>query len=164
MKRIPEIGSSLGRGIRDFKRSLSDLQSDVHTDLNPPPRDLRPPAPRRDVTPTPAQDHTASGPKRCLPDGAAIVKPSVRLIRKHVQHLAGPDLGLGIAPVSDVEQVGVGVGTRRAARRAARGRRETPPERFVLCDEEIRLGAPSSRSDGAGISRIWQSVRSASSS
>ena len=65
-KRIPEIGSSLGRGIRDFKRSLSDLQSDVHTDLNPPPRDLRTPAPRRDVTPTPAQDDTASGPKRLL--------------------------------------------------------------------------------------------------
>jgi sec-independent protein translocase protein TatA len=64
-KRIPEIGSSLGRGIRDFKRSLSDLQNDVHTDLNPPPRDLRTPAPRRDDASTPGQDDS-SGPKRLL--------------------------------------------------------------------------------------------------
>jgi sec-independent protein translocase protein TatA len=74
-KRIPEIGSSLGRGIRDFKRSLNDLQSDVHTDLNPPPRDLRAPAaprdlrtpaPPRDVASTPGQDDNYSGPKRLL--------------------------------------------------------------------------------------------------
>lgn len=65
-KRIPEIGSSLGRGIRDFKRSLSDLQNDVHTDLNPPPRDLRTSAPRRDVASTPGQDDASSGPKRLL--------------------------------------------------------------------------------------------------
>lgn len=65
-KRIPEIGSSLGRGIRDFKRSLNDLQSDVHTDLNQAPRDLRTPAPRRDVTSTRSQDDNSSGPKRLL--------------------------------------------------------------------------------------------------
>jgi sec-independent protein translocase protein TatA len=67
-KRIPEIGSSLGRGIRDFKRSLNDLQNDVHTDLNPPPRDLRTsaPTPRRDVASTPGQDDTRSEPKRLL--------------------------------------------------------------------------------------------------
>jgi len=29
-RRIPEIGSSLGRGIRDFKRSMNDLQNDLH--------------------------------------------------------------------------------------------------------------------------------------
>jgi sec-independent protein translocase protein TatA len=65
-KRIPEIGSSLGRGIRDFKRSLSDLQSDVHADLNPPPRDLRTPAPPRDAAPTRGQDDNYSGPKRLI--------------------------------------------------------------------------------------------------
>ena len=47
-KRIPEIGSSLGRGLRDFKRSLNDLQNDVHTDLRVPPRDTSPSQPRAD--------------------------------------------------------------------------------------------------------------------
>jgi sec-independent protein translocase protein TatA len=65
-KRIPEIGSSLGRGIRDFKRSLNDLQNDVHTDLSLPPRDLRTPVPKRDIATTPSQDEARSEPKRLL--------------------------------------------------------------------------------------------------
>lgn len=28
-KRLPEIGASLGKGIRDFKKGVSDIQSDV---------------------------------------------------------------------------------------------------------------------------------------
>jgi sec-independent protein translocase protein TatA len=40
-KRIPEIGSSLGQGIKEFKRSLKDATSD---DLPPPPRGAQPPA------------------------------------------------------------------------------------------------------------------------
>jgi sec-independent protein translocase protein TatA len=40
-KRIPEIGSSLGQGIKEFKRSLKDATSD---DLPPPPRGVQPPA------------------------------------------------------------------------------------------------------------------------
>ncbi len=39
-KRIPEIGSSLGQGIKEFKRSLKDATSD---DLPPPPRGVQPP-------------------------------------------------------------------------------------------------------------------------
>lgn len=35
-KRLPEIGSSMGKGIREFKRSLSDTQDAV---LNPPAND-----------------------------------------------------------------------------------------------------------------------------
>lgn len=35
-KRLPEIGSSMGKGIREFKRSISDTQDAV---LNPPPAD-----------------------------------------------------------------------------------------------------------------------------
>ena len=38
-KRIPEIGSSLGQGIREFKRSLKDVADD-----RPEPRGVQPPA------------------------------------------------------------------------------------------------------------------------
>jgi sec-independent protein translocase protein TatA len=65
-KRIPEIGSSLGRGIRDFKRSMSDLQNDVHADVGPAPRDLRAPAPKGDPAPSASQDDSRSEPKRLL--------------------------------------------------------------------------------------------------
>lgn len=40
-KRIPEIGSSLGQGIKEFKRSLKDATGD---DLPVPPRGAQPPA------------------------------------------------------------------------------------------------------------------------
>jgi sec-independent protein translocase protein TatA len=63
-KRIPEIGSSLGRGIRDFKKSMNDLQNDVHTELPPAPRDIR--APRTDATPAAGQDDSRPEPKRLL--------------------------------------------------------------------------------------------------
>ena len=39
-RRIPEIGSSLGQGIKEFKRSLKDATGD---DLPPPPRGGQPP-------------------------------------------------------------------------------------------------------------------------
>jgi sec-independent protein translocase protein TatA len=39
-RRIPEIGSSLGQGIREFKRSLKEV-----TDDHPEPRGVQPPAP-----------------------------------------------------------------------------------------------------------------------
>ena len=39
-KRIPEIGSSLGQGIKEFKRSLKDATGD---DVPPPPRGVQPP-------------------------------------------------------------------------------------------------------------------------
>lgn len=58
-KRLPEVGSSIGKGIREFKRSLSDTQdaimgSDDSRNLQP-----RPPEP-------PAQNQQASSgePKR----------------------------------------------------------------------------------------------------
>lgn len=38
-KRLPEIGSSMGKGIREFKRSLTDTQDAV---LNPPENDRNP--------------------------------------------------------------------------------------------------------------------------
>ena len=41
-KRLPEVGASIGKGIREFKRSLTDTQDAI---LNNP--DERPPAPRQ---------------------------------------------------------------------------------------------------------------------
>jgi sec-independent protein translocase protein TatA len=46
-KRIPEIGSSFGRGIREFKKSLGDGSSDdsaARNELRAPARDAEPPA------------------------------------------------------------------------------------------------------------------------
>jgi sec-independent protein translocase protein TatA len=66
-KRIPEIGSSLGRGIREFKRSVNDLHNDVHADLGPAPRDY--PAattPAADSGSAAGQDEVRSEPKRLM--------------------------------------------------------------------------------------------------
>jgi sec-independent protein translocase protein TatA len=41
-KRIPEIGSSLGRGIKEFQRSLKDATTSDQPAS--PPRNLEPPA------------------------------------------------------------------------------------------------------------------------
>lgn len=32
-KRLPEIGSSLGRGIREFKESIKDVENDVRGEI-----------------------------------------------------------------------------------------------------------------------------------
>jgi sec-independent protein translocase protein TatA len=45
-KRIPEIGSSLGRGIRDFRRGMSQLGDEVM-----PPEDHQEPRPISSVLP-----------------------------------------------------------------------------------------------------------------
>ena len=44
-KRLPEIGSSMGKGIREFKRSMREVTEDL--DAPAPRRDL----PRNDTTP-----------------------------------------------------------------------------------------------------------------
>ncbi|HZI22227.1 MAG TPA: twin-arginine translocase TatA/TatE family subunit [Gemmatimonadales bacterium] len=49
-KRIPEIGSSLGQGIKEFKRSLSDATRD-----DPSTRNVQPPAASGSV-PSPGGD------------------------------------------------------------------------------------------------------------
>lgn len=41
-KRLPEIGASMGKGIREFKRSLRDVQDSIENP-EPPPR-IEPPA------------------------------------------------------------------------------------------------------------------------
>lgn len=63
-KRLPEIGASMGKGIREFKKSISDVDKSL-SDAPPDPRDrlASPPAeraaPRRD-------DDDRPEPKRLL--------------------------------------------------------------------------------------------------
>ena len=58
-KRLPEIGASLGKGIREFKRTVSDAQ-----DLNARGDEARSPAPRQpEVNSSPPQS-TSGDPKR----------------------------------------------------------------------------------------------------
>jgi len=61
-KRLPEIGSSMGKGIREFKRSLTDTQDAV---LNPPDSDRNP---QRmldaDKSPASSTAPTSGDPKR----------------------------------------------------------------------------------------------------
>jgi sec-independent protein translocase protein TatA len=37
-KRLPEIGSSLGKGIREFKGSLREIENEIKTPMDAPPR------------------------------------------------------------------------------------------------------------------------------
>lgn len=50
-KRLPEIGSSLGKGIREFKRSMREVTDDIDA----------PPPPRRELPPR--NDQPGSGPQ-----------------------------------------------------------------------------------------------------
>ncbi len=60
-KRLPEVGASIGKGIREFKRSLTDTQEAIMGDdasRNLPPR-------QTDATTPPAQSSAPQGePKR----------------------------------------------------------------------------------------------------
>ena len=57
-KRLPEIGASLGKGIREFKRTVSDAQ-----DLNPGRDEARSALPRQPEGNSPPQSPTGD-PKR----------------------------------------------------------------------------------------------------
>ena len=57
-KRLPEVGSSIGKGIREFKRSISDTQDAI---MGPDERTNLPPR-QPDATQQPS--HTSGEPKR----------------------------------------------------------------------------------------------------
>ena len=60
-KRVPEIGASIGKGIREFKRNLSD----VDRQIKEPDRDMR--AERLNAgEPARREDDATSEPKRLL--------------------------------------------------------------------------------------------------
>lgn len=50
-KRLPEIGQSMGKGLRDFKRSLRDVEHTIESDQLPPPPAPQPPT----ATPAPGE-------------------------------------------------------------------------------------------------------------
>ena len=42
-KRLPELGSGLGKGIREFKRSMRSINEEIERDDAPPAQQIRPP-------------------------------------------------------------------------------------------------------------------------
>jgi len=63
-KRVPEISASFGKGIREFKRNLNDVESAV-TGAIDPRYDSRP-APLPERAPERAAEETRPEPKRLL--------------------------------------------------------------------------------------------------
>jgi sec-independent protein translocase protein TatA len=66
-KRIPEIAGSFGKGIKEFKKNMSDVQRDIVSDdrddriASPPPRDQLPASDRNATT-----DEVRPEPKRLI--------------------------------------------------------------------------------------------------
>jgi len=70
-KRLPEIGQSLGKGIREFRRSVNDLGSSSHAADNTADRTAEVRREYFEPSPTPSierrpQEERASEPKRLL--------------------------------------------------------------------------------------------------
>lgn len=55
-KRLPEIGASLGKGIREFKSSVSEIQADVARSTEPERREMPPTRATPSVPPPPASE------------------------------------------------------------------------------------------------------------
>ena len=47
-KRLPEIGSSLGKGIREFKGSIKEIEDDVRDEIESPKSENEAPSTSRD--------------------------------------------------------------------------------------------------------------------
>jgi sec-independent protein translocase protein TatA len=52
-KRLPELGSGLGKGIREFRRSMSDISAEIKRPEEP--ERIHQPAPRASVPPAAAE-------------------------------------------------------------------------------------------------------------
>jgi sec-independent protein translocase protein TatA len=59
-KRLPELGSGLGKGIREFKRSVSDIKDEV--ERGDTPNQIQSPPPRAQVTPPQQAEQTPQVP------------------------------------------------------------------------------------------------------
>jgi sec-independent protein translocase protein TatA len=70
-RRLPEIGRTVGRGLREFRRAASDFRSEIEADLedeeDEPPRVSRP----VDRAATPAEEHPGSEPRPPADDRSA---------------------------------------------------------------------------------------------
>jgi TatA/E family protein of Tat protein translocase len=63
-KRLPQLSRTLGRGMAEFRRASTELQRAIHTEIEEPPRERRPPQTR-----PAAEPHRAAPP----PDDAPVV-------------------------------------------------------------------------------------------
>jgi sec-independent protein translocase protein TatA len=61
-KRIPEIAGSMGKGIREFKKSMTDVQTSITQEI--PPREER--ERLRAADPQPRTDDARPEPKRLI--------------------------------------------------------------------------------------------------
>ena len=60
-KRLPEIGTALGKGIREFKSSVREIENTVHTDANPRPGESVPPLKSGENAPERSREQLKSG-------------------------------------------------------------------------------------------------------
>jgi len=63
-KRVPEIGASFGKGIREFKRSLSDVDNQIRQPDARPAERLNPGVP--DTTSSSVREEPVREPKRLI--------------------------------------------------------------------------------------------------
>jgi len=56
-KRLPEIGSSLGKGIREFKDSIKDVEGEVRREITGPPENAT--TTEKETTPAAQTRHDA---------------------------------------------------------------------------------------------------------
>jgi sec-independent protein translocase protein TatA len=61
-KRLPELGSGLGKGIREFKRSVTDIKDEVNR--GDTPSQIDPPPPRAQVSAPPPASGAEGDPPR----------------------------------------------------------------------------------------------------
>ena len=62
-RRLPELGGALGKGIREFKRSVTDLKSGLNSEEEQPPNQFSNPT-QRIAGAVPAGDPTPAGAPR----------------------------------------------------------------------------------------------------
>ena len=72
-KRLPEIGSSLGKGIREFKGSIKEIEKEVKAVGEPPPEAVPPPsAPPAQQEEGPRRLTTSPGPESADAHGGGV--------------------------------------------------------------------------------------------
>ena len=64
-RRVPEIGASIGKGIREFKRNISDVDRQIR-EPEPEMRNERIAAPDRDLSAARRDEESRPEPKRLL--------------------------------------------------------------------------------------------------
>lgn len=65
-RRVPEIGASIGKGIREFKRNISDVQNQIREPDAETRAPERLPAGERDVVTRNEQEESRPEPKRLI--------------------------------------------------------------------------------------------------